>query len=81
MPFGRPVSSMEQRLRWLREHPEVWQHAKLIPMDGGSYRFFLDAGVHRRIVRAMKLAGLFAATTYELDVPVHRYIRILRGLR
>jgi len=78
---GNKLSTLEQRLDWLRKHPEVHQHVRLVPLQGGVYRYFVEKHHHVRIANAMKAAGLFAPTTYAMDIPIGRLIRILRGLR
>lgn len=75
-------STLEQRLAWLRKHPELWESVKLRSMlPGMSYRLFAPKLAAVRIVNEMKKAGLLAPSTYYLDVKVGKYIRILRGLR
>jgi hypothetical protein len=81
MSKGRKVTSIEQRLAWLKRHPSLWEDAKLVAIQGGDYRLFLSAEDHRRIAQAMKDAKLFSPLTYVRDIPVHKYVRILRGLR
>jgi len=53
---GTSWKTRPARIKFLREHPELW-HAE-----------------PKAIVRALKKAGLLAATTYWMDVKIERLL-------
>lgn len=69
-------SSWAERVAWLKSHPEMWAGIELYLH--GSRMICKHRPDHIRVARRMKEAGLFAKSTYVMDIPVGELVRSVR---